>query len=321
MDFAGEHALTLRSQTCSMPTIFTRILLFSIVLIGISCRGYQYVKYSTSHIATVDNNVCKKLEGEVVLYAIFVDSRYTHPWSEYDIRSTLDSINVAKEWLEQQAAAAGVELNIHVKYHQNGTRIPIAQNVSYRSLSGMLYTPTVQLGVQQTDRWANNVARTAGLSFPKDTSRIIKTPNRITDRERLIAKLRDMHGTDNVALMYFLNDYYREEISVAIHTGSRKEPEYAIVSFKKPAVIAHEFLHLFGALDLYMGPFSRKKPSPKKTARVMKQFPREVMAFTYRRLDSLEISPFTQYLIGWKSEMDEAARKSLLGRKIKVAKY
>lgn len=321
MDFAGTYTLILRCQICTMPTTFTCMLLLSLVLTCVSCGGYQRIKYPTTHIRTVDNNVCKKLEGEVILYAIFVDSRYTHPWSEYDIRSTLDSIHLAAKWLEKQAATAGVKVNIHVRYHQNGTKIPIAYNVPYRTLSGMLYTPTLQLGVQQTDRWADNIARTAGLSFPKDTSGIIKTPNRIINRERLIARLRDMHGTDNVALMYFLNDYYRTDISVAIHTGSHKEPEYSIVSFKKPAVIAHEFLHLFGALDLYMGPFSRKKPSPKRTAQVLKQFPNEVMAIAHRHLDSLNISAFTQYLIGWKGEMDEAARKALLGKKIKVAKY
>jgi hypothetical protein len=42
----------------------------------------------------------KKLKGNVVIYAIFVDSKYTNPWSKYDIETTLDSIRTATKWLE-----------------------------------------------------------------------------------------------------------------------------------------------------------------------------------------------------------------------------
>jgi hypothetical protein len=278
------------------------------------------IKYNTFHIATVDNNVCKKLSGHVILYAIFVDTRYTQPWSEYDITSTLDSINKAARWLEKLAQENNIPLEIDIKYHQNGRAIPIANNFPDKTLSGTLFSPVPSFGVPKLDRWSDRIARTAGLSLPKDTSKIIKTFNRLTDRERLIAKLRDMYKTDNVAVIYFINDYYSEDISLALHTGNRSSPEYAIVSYKRPAVVAHEFLHLFGALDLYISPFDKKKKSLKKKAEVMKLFPNEVMAFAYRQIDSLNISSFTKYLIGWDNELDESARQKVLG-KVKVVKY
>ncbi len=285
-----------------------------------SCGHYQTLKYNTYQIATVDNNVCKKLSGKVILYAIFIDSKYTHPWSEYDINSTLDSINNAKIWLEKKAAENGVPLTIEIKYHQNGKTIPITNNFPDKTLSGTLFSPIPLVGVPKIDRWSDRIARTAGLSLPKDTSKIVKTPNRLTDRERLIARLRDMYKTDNVAVMYFVNDYYSEDISLALHTGVTTAPEYAVVSFKRPAVIAHEFLHLFGALDLYITPFDRKKKSIKKKAAIMKLFPDEIMAFTFRQIDSLNISSFTKYLIGWQNELDENVRQQVLG-KVKVVKY
>jgi len=300
------------------PTKSISILIF--LLSTISCGRYQMIKYSTYQIATVDNNVCKKLTGHVVLYAIFVDTRYTQPWSEYDITSTLDSINKAANWLEKLAQENHISLDIEVKYHQNGRTIPLVNNFPDKTLSRTLFSPVPSFGVPKLDRWSDRIARTAGLSLPKDTSKIVKTFNRLTDRERLIARLRDLNKTDNVAVMYFINDYYSEDISLALHTGNSSSPEYAIVSYKRSAVIAHEFLHLFGALDLYISPFDRKKKSIKKKAEIMKLFPNEVMAFAYRQLDSLNISPFTKYLIGWENELDENIRQKVLG-KVKVVKY
>jgi len=300
------------------PKIFFLFLVF--LLLITSCGRYQIIKYNTFHIATVDNNACKKLAGHVVLYAIFVDTRYTQPWSEYDIISTLDSINKAAQWLEKLAKENNIILDVDVKYHQNGKIIPLVNNFPDKTLSRTLFSPVPSIGVPKLDRWSDRIARAAGPSLPKDTSKIVKTFNRLTDRERLIARLRDMYKTDNVAVMYFINDYYSEDISLAIHTGNSTSPEYVIVSFKRSAVIVHEFLHLFGALDLYISPFDRKKKSLKKKAEVMKLFPNEVMAFAHRPLDSLNISPLTKYLIGWDNELDEGIRQKVLG-KVKVVKY
>ena len=298
----------------------TRLSFFLFFFLFASCGRYQMIKHNTYQIATVDRNVCKKLSGHVILYAIFVDTRYTQPWSEYDITSTLDSINKSAKWLEKLAKENNIPLNVDVRYHQNGKTIPLVNNFPDKTLSGTLFSPVPAIGVPKLDRWSDRLARTAGLSLPKDTSKIIKTFNRLTDRERLIARLRDIYKTDNVAVIYFINDYYSEDISVALHTSNTSSPEYAIVSYKRPTVITHEFLHLFGALDLYISPFDRKKKSIKKKAEVMKLFPNEVMAFTYRQLDSLNVSSFTKYLIGWENEMDEGIRQKVLG-KVKVVKY
>ena len=299
----------------------TKLLFFLVLLLlTISCSRYQMIRYNTYQIATVDNNVCKKLVGHVVLYAIFVDTRYTQPWSEYDITSTLDSIYKAALWLEKLAKENNIILDVNVKYHQNGKVIPLAGNFPDKTLFKTLFSPVPSIGVPKLDRWSDRIARTAGLSLPKDTSKIIKTFNRLTDRERLIARLRDIYKTDNVAIIYFVNDYYSEDISLALHTSNRESPEYAIISYKRPAVIAHEFLHLFGALDLYISPFDRKKKSLKKKAEIMKLFPNEVMAFAYRPIDSLNVSPFTKYLMGWDNELDEGVRQKVLG-KVKVVKY
>ena len=299
--------------------IRSTILALAFLLAG-ACSRYS-LKHEARRIDTVNNNVCKKLQGEVVLYCVFVDTRSTHPWTDYDIRSTLDSIHRATRWLEQRARASRIPLRIAVRYHQSKRVIPIAQNFPSRTLSRTLFTPVLPAGIAKMDRWASAVARTAGKALPVDTAVSVRTKNSLADRERLIARLRDLYKTDNVALMYFVNNYYQDEISVTLHSGSDEKTEYSVVSFKEPAVVAHEFLHLFGALDLYISPFDRKRAMRKRKKWAMQEFPREVMAFAYRRIDSLDISPFTEYLIGWRNEVDATTKQALLGRKIKLVKY
>jgi hypothetical protein len=272
-----------------------------------------------THIATVNNNVCKLLKDKVVLYAIFVDSKYTNTWTEHDIYSSVDSINLAIEWIEEEAQKRGVPLDIELDFHQDAKEIiPIEANLMRKTLSGTLFSPN---GVRNVDRWADKVAKTALTIYGRDTSRVTRTKIVPKDRERLLARIRDVHKTDNVALIYFINNYYTDEVSVAIHTAMDTDPEYAIVSFKEPATIAHEFLHLFGALDLYRSPFDNPKKARRYKEFALREFPNEIMAFPHRGLDSLQISPLTEYLLGWDRELDEKYADMILGGKVRVAKY
>jgi len=286
-----------------------------------SCTKHFYSAKNTYNIATVNNNVCKRLSGKVVLYAIFVDTRETHPWTSYDIFSTLDSIRKATTWIMKVAKENNVDLSIEIQYHQNKGIIPIEQNLYNETLSSTLFRPNIVEGVENLDDWADLIAKKAGTSFQEDSSSVVRTKNHITNRERLIARLRDMAKTDNVALMYFLNNYHQNELSLALHTAVSEKTEYAIVSFKNPAVTAHEFLHLFGALDLYVTPFDKRKRELRKKVAIMKAFPNEIMAFTERSLDSLSLSPITKYLIGWAPQLDEKSKQIMFGKKIKIFKY
>ena len=124
-----------------MPKQHHFLFLLFLLIINVSCSRYRTIKYNTYHISTVDNNVCKRLNGHVIMYAVFVDTRYTQPWSEYDIFSTLDSIKRAKYWLENLAKENGIKLTIDIKFHQNGKIIPILNNFSDKTLSGTLFSP------------------------------------------------------------------------------------------------------------------------------------------------------------------------------------
>lgn len=279
-------------------------------------KDHSPVEY---HIATVNNNVCKRLRGDIVLYAIFVDSKYTNPWTTHDILSTLDSTRKAINWVLNQADNSNVPLNITLDYYQNEKNVvPIEMNLTRKTLSGTLLGYS---GSKNVDRWADQIGFRALAIYGPDTATITGTKIRPKDRERLIARIRDKHMADNVALVYFINNYYTDEISVAMHTADQLNPEYAVVSFKNPGTIVHEFLHLFGALDLYISPYDNLKATIRRKSFAMKEFPNEIMAFPYRHMDSLMISPLSKYLIGWDSRLDDRYLKMLTNGKVKVASY
>jgi hypothetical protein len=298
---------------------YPKLTAWALLLLLAGCATTQQTDV---HFASKENNVCKSLKGKVVVYAIFVDSKYTKPWTEYDINSTLDSIKTGMDWVMQKAINNNVHLNIEVEYHHTGKGVvPIYNDFSKKSLSATLFKMPLYSGIKDIYRWADKVAAEAGKSLPKDTTLHIKTANKANDRERLIARLRDIHKTDNVALMYFINNYYSNEISVTFDINSLTNIEFSIVSFKQPSVISHEFLHLFGAWDLYITPFDNKRSAVKKKKQAMQLFPNEIMAFAYRDIDSLDICQFTKYAIGWDNELDPKYSDLLFGNKIKPVKY
>jgi hypothetical protein len=182
-------------------------------------------------------------------------------------------------------------------------RIPIKQEFKRKTLSATLYDQKYSDAERELNKWSDEIAAIAGKSLPRDKNQTTKTRNNLRDTERLIARLRDIHKTDNIALLYFVNNYFKDELSLALNTDHDKNVEYGVISFKNPAVIAHEFLHLFGAMDMYVSSLDKKIIEKKIKLQMNKRFPNEVMTNSPKSLDDLMISDFTKYLIGWDKEL------------------
>ena len=82
---------------CNMNSL--RFLSLILILSILGSFSFQKVDYRRA----MHKNVCKDLHNSVLMYFIFVDTKTTAPWTEFDIRTTLDSIAVAKRWLMEQA--------------------------------------------------------------------------------------------------------------------------------------------------------------------------------------------------------------------------
>ncbi|MEN8227973.1 MAG: hypothetical protein ABFS38_07435 [Bacteroidota bacterium] len=280
-----------------MRSITINLLLFLLLFAGISASTPSFDFTSGRH-----NNVCKVLKNDVLLYFVFVDTRTTSPWSEFDILTTIDSIKVAARWIESQAREYDISLNVKTDYYIGDEFTTIQRNLPRSSVKETLEDQNLIKGMESLNRWGDYIAKIIGESIyikEKDGIPSQKKPN---TKERLIAFLRDEYQVESVALLLMVNNYFRSDISLAINTLHNDDVEFSVVSYKYPSEIAHSFLHLYGAADLYESHFRR---SSRKIRLANQAFPDDIMSDVYARpLNGLEIGDFTRYMIGWTEELE-----------------
>jgi len=293
-----------------MKQRYVKILTPIVILFISSCISIKKLDYSKGK----NTNVCKELRGNVLLYTIFVDNRSTAPWTEFDIRSTLDSVRVAVNWVERKARENEIPLNIITDYYIGEDYTTIKKNLPEESVYLSVTEPNIHKGLTAMNKWSDYIARKAGASFPvpeKDGIPEIRQPK---NKERLIAYLRDEYNVESVALLFMVNNYYKNDISLPMNTLHTKDVEFSIVSYKYPSEIAHNFLHLFGAADLYPTIYKRNE---KNASLAAETFPNDIMRDPYgQKIRSLEIGPFTQYLIGWTENLDPQYEPLLYDKRI-----
>ena len=302
------------------------ILSISIVILLNSC--YIYHPYETkSHdnrpisIQGKSANVCKELKGSTILYLIYVNDKSSKHWNNFDLEQSKNAIAKAEKWINKEANKNDVSLNLKVVHHSAEDSIkPIVANLTYKSVNHHLFY--AEKGIEKIHKWSNKISKHVNSDLRKIHQNI---PKEIKGRDDLIYNLRKIYKTDNIALMFVLNNPIREESSVTFHNqntfSNNNSSEYTIISqSKKPAVFAHEFLHLFGAMDFYNVNYQhikidkklRKKYGRKHASvgagsnnktYILREHPNAIMKnINLEVLDSLEITPITQYLIGWKTK-------------------
>ncbi len=249
------------------------------------------------------NNVCKSLQKDVLLYFVFVDTRTTYPWSEFDILTTIDSIQVATHWLEKEAKTHGIALNIKTDYYIGDNFTTIQKNLPQNSVDETIKSMKLEEGMKSLSRWGDNISKIIGESLYIKEKDGIPAQKKPATKERLIAFLRDEYQVESVALLMLVNNYFKTDISISVNTLQNDDVEFSVVSYKYPSEIAHNFLHLYGAADLHATYFRRDNRNLKLAASA---FPDDIMSEVYARpLTELEIGPYTQYMIGWTDELDK----------------
>jgi hypothetical protein len=276
--------------------LFLLVLMLFLILpssFKISRVDYREARY---------RNVCKDMKGDVLLYFMFIDSKYTTPWTEFDIQSTIDSIRAAISWLHLQARENKVPLNIIADFYIGPEFTTISRNLPRATVEESVTEPNSGQVRENLKRWSDGVAKIAGESVTlreKDGIPEVQAPR---NKERLVAFLRDENKVESVALFFLVNNYYRSDISIPVNTFSNDDVEFVIVSYKYPAEIAHNFLHLYGAADMYPTLLRRNE---RNIETLMGLYPDEVMQDPYGKdLNKLNISDYTKYLIGWTDELD-----------------
>lgn len=292
-----------------MKRLATAMLLMGIVF---SASAQRKVKYD--HAYSRNHNVCKTLKGDVLLYLVFVDSKYTKPWTYYDIASTLDSAVAAIQWIEQQAKENGQPLNISLKYFYADSQMTVYKDLPKKSLYETIEKQKLKQANYSMNQWSDAIAKKIGEAFERNGWQPDKL-TKIKNKERLIAKLRNDENVESVALMFMINNYYKKDCSAAFNTTSNEDVEYAVTSYKNPKTIAHEFLHLFGSADMYN--VENKGKDSKLVKLTNKEFPNEIMTNKPIKLEEAYMSPITKYLIGWDETINENYRAALIEKKKK----
>lgn len=281
-----------------MRNVFIKLILVLILVTACSASTPAFDFIKGRH-----NNVCKDLKNDVLLYFVFIDSRSTYPWTEFDILTTIDSIQVAARWLEAQAGEYGVPLKIKTDYYIGDEFTTIERNLPGKSVEEVIEKQNLIKGMESLNRWGDYVSKIIGESLYIKEKDGIPMQKRPSNKERLIAFLRDEYQVESVALLFMINNYFRSDISLGINTLHNDDVEFAVVSYKYPSEIAHNFLHLYGAADLGKSHFRRSRGKIKLASEA---FPDDLMAEVYAKpLNELKIDEFTAYMIGWTNELDD----------------
>lgn len=297
-----------------MKNSYLRVLmLLFVVLIYVGCN-----KKTVDMRYSMGRNVCKNLSGSTLVYIIFVDSKTTKPWTSFDIRTTLDSAKLATQWISKQAKANGKTATFKVEYFHSGTTYTVNKDLPKKSLYESVKAITDKQGWKKINTWADNNSKKALSAFPetKNYYKLLTMPNadpkkaaKPNDTEKLVVALKEKYKTDNIAVCYMLNNYYKNDLLLSMNTFSLTNPEYIINSYKSSHFIAQQILSLFGGLYFFRSPKDFSKP-PVNEAVIEKDFPNEVMLLhNDKHLSTLEISPVTKYLLGWTDYVDKKYNK------------
>ncbi len=260
--------------------------------------SYQRIDYRDG----MQSNVCKELKDNILVYFVFVDTKETSPWTEFDIRTTLDSINVAMRWIENQARKHNQTLTIMTDYYIGSEFTTVKRNLPNGTVKATLESSGFRKGLDELNKWADAIAAKVGKDVqinPKDGIPEIQIPK---NKERLAAHLRDENKVESVAIVFMVNNYFRNDISLTVNHLNTIDVEFAIASYKYPSVIAQNVLNLFGAADLYKTVYRRNENKIRLAA---EYFPNDIMQDAYAvNINKLEIDAYTRYLIGWSTQLD-----------------
>lgn len=260
--------------------------LITLYLISFALMSFMPGEREVDKMFGRDHNVCKKLNGKVLLYVVFIETGDSSPWTDFDLNSTVDSIKVAINWLNITAKENKIDL--HVLFNNSTDTLKIIKQKLGGQVADLIESKE---GLDRIDKWTN---------------KIIQSKTGEKNRLRLITRLRNEFNIESVALLFMVNYFYKEDFIFSFNTTNNDDIEYSIVSTKRPNLIAQDILNLFGAPYLYYHPSTVNK---RDTKQLQKIFSYDIMANTDTDIRKLQIGEITRYFIGWTDSLNEEYEK------------
>ena len=233
-----------------------------------------------------DAGGCYRLEGNPYVVAVFLDDDVSS-WPEEKVLTYLDQlVKPGLAFIEENAAAWGKELDFGLGYY--ATYGHPDRPIRYNGVVDSYMDGTTSKDI------LDQVARAIGFE----------------SREHMNERLQDYSGQDQIAYMILLNKggrsytcpYHYSEFST---TRRNQALEHTVIftGFTDDSgdtasdCIAHETLHLFGAMDYYM-PDSRN-------ALARQLYPKDIMLCDMPDLEYFELNEATAYCVGWTDEVPD----------------
>lgn len=204
-----------------------------------------------------NRGLCRRLRGDVLIELVFVTDKRTL-WLQDEMDDFTDICRQALGSLCSQASAAKVPLSFSIL---NG-RFQTEEMINPDNVSA------------ETDRIYNIYLRQQGFLSSED----------------YVAARKRVYKVDEAATVFVLERHFR----AFARTGDSRE-YCALTEGDNTHAIAHELLHLFGAVDLYF-PYH-------VYGLTMQHFPTSYMC----SYEGNEVDPLTQYLIGWTDTLSPKA--------------
>lgn len=225
----------------------------------------------------------KTLTGNCLVYNVFVNDAESE-WSDSSVDSVLEMLDEALTFIKHRFDGSDFGGELSLRYTD-------ADSSAFISFDGA--APTDADGMTWLSYAFSQTEHGSPNAFLKDCA-------------------KNVSGYDNICFLFLYNkpgrsfatpydsqygdceDFRYERAQIFFSTD--RSFDY----FCNPAVIAHELLHLFGAIDLY-----EPYVSAEDASRVAELFPTELMRFEPTDIFLSEISALTAYLIGWTETLDE----------------
>lgn len=201
------------------------------------------------------------LSGRICAVEIFV-SGGTSSWTPRDRKEELESATKGYAFLKRQAARYGQHVEVVEVVEPGELHL---DTLKVDAMSGWV---TVPMGALQAK---------LGRSL-----------------DAMVDASRTLHGCKSAHVVL----HVVPESSVS-HAEPGPGAEFAVVSHRDWAVLAHEVLHLYGAWDFYHVPGLPSSPQPRQRAEELERmFPGEVMG---ELRGTPNVGALTAWLVGWSS--------------------
>ena len=254
----------------------------------------------------------KHLDGNCMMINIYITNEKS-VWTPDAMSANMLNIKYAKEYIESEGARYGRDINLICDYETIG-------DLTYMmSFEGNFHEVADFYGEEETADY-------------KRTNTLL---NEFIEKYIPYSELAEKYQTENITYAFYLNYHTDHDYALVYGADSAAVDRYhekiaifgmGIIAQGYPSALAHEFLHTYGAEDLY-GVSEFDAVSRELVDYVMANYPNDIMLIVWDLETNAivlnevvnEIGAITAYNLGWLDEIDEFGQFPEIRRDIAAA--